>query len=331
MVDNLKNGVERILAYVAGVDEAGLGGIESIASLLSTVAGTLRTADYVDTGADDFRTTMPVQTGTSTITITLADPAVVGREVTRWILKTDATVGRVRVVDKNGAWVGELSFNNDVMGFAPDYSGDGWHQVIPYHRQRRLGAGRYWAPFDGCRAGGSNTTSLLQDVLYAHIIDLKEPRFVDGLGLSLMGTSPTNWQAKCALYQWDPASPADPSGAAKLSADGSVVGNGAGTTAQGALVSTFAAAQLAKHGRAWAVCKVSVTATATNQIACVSEGISPIVGGSDARQLGGFNTDPLKGFSWAAQPFANAFPANLPGSATVVTALIIPQMFPRLP
>jgi hypothetical protein len=330
MADNIKDADELILTYVIGHDETDKGGKESIASLLSNLYGTLQTANFTDTGADDYRTIIPFSTGTSVYVHTLPSAASAGEGTTRWIEKVDTGTGYVRVVDDTGAWMDDLLFAGDAMGFTPNRSGTGWHPRISRQRQRRYGGSRYYLPFEGA-GGATNTTSLLQDVIYCHIIDLKEPRFIDGLGMSLMGVSPTNWQAKTALYTWDPASPHDPSGAALLSGQGSVVGNGAGTTAQGSQVSTFTSVALPRHGRAWAVSKVSVTATATNQLTCInSPGIAPVIGGSDARQLTGFTTDPIKGFSWATQPFANDFPANLPGSATTVTAIIIPLLCPRL-
>lgn len=307
---------------------------ETIAALRAKLAMLYGTTLVANTtlAAVDMGTIVPVQTGSSTIVITLLAAGTAGQGGLQWVEKIDDSAGIVRVVDETGAWMADLLYPGDTQAFAVDSDGTGWHPVVPINRIMRYGGSRFWRAFSEMGAGGNPlATGLGADTLMVHPIDLREPRTIDAFGISIMANTPSTWQAKTALYAWGPASPFSPAGAALIQT-GSTVGNAGGVTAQSSLASTFTATRLPRHGRAWAVSKTSIASAATNTIV-VASGAHAILGGVDARELAGFTADDIKGFIYTGQSFASAFPANLPGSPTTVSkgsSSNILALFPRI-
>lgn len=276
----------------------------------------------------DLASIVAVDTSTSVITITLPDPAAAGHGATAIIEKTDATTGYVRVLDDDGSWLEELYWDGAPLVLQPNSDLSAWNPINPPGIQRRPGGNRYWPPFSVLTANG-NGAAVALDTIYCHLIDLESPRIIDALGLSVFSTLSTNTQFKTALYEWDPDSPASPTGAALL-ASGSTIGTGSSALTKNSYASTFTALQLPRHGRAWACSKVGGTATGTSNAVGTTPGIAGSAGATAALQMAGFSGDYLRGWASAAdQTFASSFPSTLP-SMSEVTANLIPILFPRI-
>jgi hypothetical protein len=292
-----------------------------VVSQLNLLYGTTQAANY-PTVADDLATIVPVQTGTSTIVVTLMSAATAGEGAIQAIEKVDTGKGQVRVVDDTGVYMGSLTFPGDRILCTPDEDGTGWHPILG--RQRRwppVSANIYPPIAAGVSPTGVASGSPAQDIIFVHPFEFAEPMYVDAIILNIGATSAAGLKFKTAMWAFNPATPSNPDGATLLSA-GAEIGS-AGTLTQQAYASALDTPQWVRRG--WLGCKLNATPAVTNLVGVISGfGVASLLGYSVGRNvLGVFTSDPIKGWSYA-DAYANAMTTL--GSGSIVTATTVPLL-----
>jgi hypothetical protein len=292
----------------------------AILAQLSLLYGTTQTANYT-TLAADLATIVPVQTGTSTIVVTLLAASTAGEGAVQAVEKVDTGKGIVRVVDDTGAIMGYLTFPGDRIICTPDEDGTGWHPILDRRRRWPPVSGNIYPPLENITPTGIASGSPAQDIIFVHPVDLPEPMWVDALILNIGGTSAAGLKFKFGLWAFNPTNPGTPDGATLLSA-GAEVGS-AGTLTQQAYVSALDTPQWVK--RAWVGCKLNATPAVANLVGGIAGyGVAINIGYSVGRNsTGPFGADPIKGYSYA-DAYANAMTTL--GTGTLVSAITMPLL-----
>ncbi len=289
-------------------------GVQVPIQSLGAMAYLAKSANYTVVAPDDLNKVIGVTTGTGTIDITLPTATSAGAGAVVWIEKVDNVNGRVHV--KSGSLViKQLFFRGHLVGFRVNAAGTGWN-VMGGPSRRPWVAGKLIYPWQGYVAYGL-PSALTADRLRAYPFRLGIPALIDAVQCYVGATTPSTWQMRVGIYDYNPANPDKPDGGALL-ATGTVVGNAGGTTSQGNITSTFTALEIGAEG-CWIGTIMSIATNAANQIyggLNIGQGIEMV---DSAAETQGFTASQLKGFDGGAATFSGGLPSTFPSSTHDLT------------
>lgn len=300
------------LAAFWGHDATGKGA-QLPAAALGVMAILAKVADYVIVAPDDLDKLISVTTGTGNINQTLPTPAAAGAGAVVWIQKADNANGRVYVKTAAGTIIKTLFYRSHTVAFRVNAAVNGWDVIDQGKRRRPWTSGKYVLPWDGFGSAGL-ASGIVADRLKSFMFNVGVPIVIDAAQFYVGSNTPSAWQMKVAVFDYNPLNPEKPDGGPKM-VEGGIVGNAGGVTAQSNITSVLGlATEMAQDGRGAVATIMSVATNNANQI-YGSNGIGVAIDGADnAAEVMGFSNTQLKGFDHGANTFTAGFPSTLPAS-----------------